>query len=143
MKLLAVWRVARLSDRPRWRRRSRIATTSRQRPLRAERQSEAKSPLSAAEAAQLAEVLDRVQREYVDTVSHPELVDDALRGLVGGLDPYSSYLDAEEYADLRVSTAGTYCGHRHRSIDRRSRAARRAPVPGFAGRGRRASAAAT
>ena len=66
--------------------------------------------LSAAEAAQLAEVLDRVQREYVDTVSHPELVDDALRGLVGGLDPYSSYLDAEEYADLRVSTAGTYAG---------------------------------
>ena len=44
------------------------------------------------------------------TVSHPELVDDALRGLVGGLDPYSSYLDAEEYADLRVSTAGTYAG---------------------------------
>jgi carboxyl-terminal processing protease len=70
----------------------------------------AKSPLSAAEARQLAEVLDRVQREYVDTVSHPELVDDALRGLVGGLDPYSSYLDAEEYADLRVSTAGTYAG---------------------------------
>ena len=69
-----------------------------------------KAPLSAAETAQLAEVLDRVQREYVDTVSHPELVDDALRGLVGGLDPYSSYLDAEEYADLRVSTAGTYAG---------------------------------
>jgi carboxyl-terminal processing protease len=78
--------------------------------LRAERSSEAKAPLSAAETAQLAEVLDRVQREYVDTVSHPELVDDALRGLVGGLDPYSSYLDAEEYTDLRVSTAGTYAG---------------------------------
>ena len=43
-------------------------------------------------------------------MTHPELVDDALRGLVGGLDPYSSYLDAEEYADLRVSTAGTYAG---------------------------------
>jgi carboxyl-terminal processing protease len=66
--------------------------------------------LSAAETAQLAEVLDRVQRDNVDTLSHPELVDDALRGLVGGLDPYSSYLDAEEYADLRVSTAGTYAG---------------------------------
>jgi carboxyl-terminal processing protease len=78
--------------------------------LRAERPPETKSPLSAAEAAQLAEVLDRVQREYVDTVAHPELVDDALRGLVNGLDPFSSYLDAEEYADLRVSTAGTYAG---------------------------------
>src|SRR5689334_13249845 len=56
--------------------------------------------LSAAESAQLAEVIERVQREYVDDVRHPELIDDALRGLVTGLDPYSSYLDAEEYADL-------------------------------------------
>jgi len=69
-----------------------------------------KQALTAAESAQLAEVIERVQREYVDDVRHPELIDDALRGLVGGLDPYSSYLDAEEYADLRVSTAGTYAG---------------------------------
>jgi carboxyl-terminal processing protease len=69
-----------------------------------------KPVLTAAESAQLGEVIDRVQREYVDTVSHPDLLDDALRGLVGGLDPYSSYLDAEQYADLRVSTAGTYAG---------------------------------
>jgi len=69
-----------------------------------------KPPLSAVEAAQLTEVLERVKREYVDDVKQPELIDDALRGLVGGLDPYSSYLDAEEYADLRVSTAGTYAG---------------------------------
>jgi len=66
--------------------------------------------LSSGETAQLSEVLERVKREYVDEVKQPELVDDALRGLVGGLDPYSSYLDAEEYADLRVSTAGTYAG---------------------------------
>jgi carboxyl-terminal processing protease len=70
----------------------------------------AKFPLSAADSAQIAEVLERVQREYVDEVKDPALINDALRGLVGGLDPYSSYLDAEEYADLRVSTAGTYAG---------------------------------
>ena len=69
-----------------------------------------KSVLSAAESAQVAEVMERVRREYVDKVESPALVDDALRGLVAGLDPYSSYLDAEEYADLRVSTAGTYAG---------------------------------
>src|SRR5689334_15218969 len=66
--------------------------------------------LTAAQSAQLSEVLERVQREYVDKVESPSLMDGALRGLVGGLDPYSSYLDAEEYADLRVSTAGTYAG---------------------------------
>jgi len=69
-----------------------------------------KTLLTPAESAQLGEVIERVRRDYVDTVSPPELVDDALRGLVGGLDPYSSYLDSEEYADLRVSTAGTYAG---------------------------------
>jgi len=69
-----------------------------------------RAPLSAADSAQIAEVFDRVQREYVDKVEAPRLIDDALRGMVGRLDPYSSYLDAEEYADLRVSTAGTYAG---------------------------------
>ena len=44
-----------------------------------------KAPLSAGETAQLSEVLDRVQREYVDDVKQPELIDDALRGMVGGL----------------------------------------------------------
>ena len=68
------------------------------------------SQLTPSESAQLAEVIERVQRDYVDDVTHPMLVDDALRGIVSGLDPYSSYLDAEEYADLRVSTAGTYAG---------------------------------
>jgi carboxyl-terminal processing protease len=69
-----------------------------------------KPTLSPAESAQLNEVIERVRRDYVDDVAHPALIDDALRGLVGGLDSYSSYLDAEEYADLRVSTAGTYAG---------------------------------
>ncbi|HUQ11603.1 MAG TPA: S41 family peptidase [Steroidobacteraceae bacterium] len=67
-------------------------------------------PLSATESAQLAEVMERVRRDYVQEIKQPELIDDALRGIVSGLDPYSSYLDAEEYADLRVSTAGTYAG---------------------------------
>jgi len=70
----------------------------------------APSTLSGSQSSQISEVLERVQREYVDKVESPALIDDALRGLVGGLDPYSSFLDAEEYADLRVSTAGTYAG---------------------------------
>ncbi|HET9864938.1 MAG TPA: S41 family peptidase [Steroidobacteraceae bacterium] len=69
-----------------------------------------RTPLSAAESEQIGEVLERVREEYVDQVEGTALIDNALRGLVGRLDPYSSYLDAEEYADLRVSTAGTYAG---------------------------------
>ena len=37
--------------------------------------------LGAAESAQLAEVMERVQREYVDDIEQPALIDDALRGL--------------------------------------------------------------
>ncbi|HET7812145.1 MAG TPA: S41 family peptidase [Steroidobacteraceae bacterium] len=70
----------------------------------------AQATLSSTQSAQISEVLERVQREYVDPVESPALIDGALRGLVSGLDPYSSFLDAEEYADLRVSTAGTYAG---------------------------------
>ncbi len=62
------------------------------------------------ETAQLNEVVERVQREYVQDISRSDLLDAAMRGVLGGLDPYSSYLDAEEYADLRVATAGTYAG---------------------------------
>jgi carboxyl-terminal processing protease len=69
-----------------------------------------KQPLSPAESALISEVLERVRRDYVDQVENPQLIDDAVRGMVAGLDPYSSYLDAEEFADLRVSTAGTYAG---------------------------------
>src|SRR4249920_788983 len=64
-----------------------------------------KSPLTPAESAQLSEVVERVQREYVDTVSHPELIDDALRGVVSGLDPYSSYLDARRCPRIRAARA--------------------------------------
>jgi hypothetical protein len=46
-----------------------------------------KAPLSAADSAQIAEVFERVQREYVDKVEGPRLIDDALRGMVGRLDP--------------------------------------------------------
>jgi carboxyl-terminal processing protease len=79
-------------------------------PLRAAPARDTAAALSAADDARFTEIVERVRREYVDEVRNPELVDDALRGLVNGLDPYSSYLDAEEYADLRVSTAGTYAG---------------------------------
>jgi carboxyl-terminal processing protease len=87
--------------------RDRVAAPAAAAPVPASAREQA---LTAAESAQLSEVIERVQREYVDDVKHPELIDGALRGLVSGLDPYSSYLDAEEYADLRVSTAGTYAG---------------------------------
>jgi carboxyl-terminal processing protease len=63
-----------------------------------------------AELHRMAEIIARVRQEYVDDVPADRLVEQALRGMVGGLDPYSAYLDSGEYADIRASTAGSYPG---------------------------------
>ena len=62
------------------------------------------------EARLLAEVLERVKREYVDSVEDHELLENAVRGMVAALDPHSAFLDSEEYEEIRVSTMGSYPG---------------------------------
>jgi carboxyl-terminal processing protease len=58
----------------------------------------------------LAEVLTRVEENYVDPVADDQLISGALRGMLGSLDPYSEYLGDEEFEDLKVSTTGEYSG---------------------------------
>jgi carboxyl-terminal processing protease len=59
---------------------------------------------------ELAEILARVKREYVLPVDDGELIESAVRGMVGSLDPYSAYLDRDEYDEIRLSTSGSYPG---------------------------------
>ncbi len=61
-------------------------------------------------AALLAEVMERVKRDYVEPVDDRELLEAAIRGMVGDLDPHSEYLDADEYRDIRISSTGSYTG---------------------------------
>ena len=61
-------------------------------------------------ARQLAEVMDRVKRDYVEPIDDSVLLESAIRGMVADLDPHSQYLDADEYRDIRVSTTGSYTG---------------------------------
>ena len=58
----------------------------------------------------LAEVMDRVQGEYVDPVDQRKLLQQALQGVASGLDPYSAFLDADEYQEIRDTTSGSYPG---------------------------------
>ncbi|MGE0583375.1 MAG: S41 family peptidase [Steroidobacteraceae bacterium] len=62
------------------------------------------------DARLLAEVLERVKRDYVDGVDDHALMDNAIRGMVSGLDPHSAFLDADEYEEIRASTTGSYPG---------------------------------
>lgn len=66
--------------------------------------------LPASESRRIAEIIAQVQREYVDDVPPDRLLEQAMRGMVGGLDPYSAYLDRREYEELRRGAAGSYPG---------------------------------
>ncbi len=57
-----------------------------------------------------AEVYERIKDEYVEGVEDPALLKSAIRGMLSGLDPHSSYLDKEEYRDLQVGTSGEFGG---------------------------------
>lgn len=62
------------------------------------------------QAQDLAEIMARVKRDYVESVDDRVLLENAIRGMVGDLDPHSEFLDAAEYRDIRISTTGTYTG---------------------------------
>jgi len=58
----------------------------------------------------LAEVLERVKRDYVNPVDDHQLLQAAVRGMVSSLDPYSAYLDGDEYDEIKISSSGEYSG---------------------------------
>jgi carboxyl-terminal processing protease len=55
-------------------------------------------------------VLQHIQNDYVDPPDFSKVRDGALRGLVGGLDPYSSYLTAEQVKDFQAKKQNTLAG---------------------------------
>ena len=69
-----------------------------------------KEELAWEQARLFAEVLERVKRDYVEPLDDAELLESAIRGMVGDLDAHSQYLDAGEYRDIRISTTGSYTG---------------------------------
>jgi len=62
------------------------------------------------DARLLAEVLERVKHDYVNPVDDHQLLQAAIRGMVSSLDPYSAYLEGEEYDEIKISSSGRYSG---------------------------------
>ncbi|PWY55393.1 peptidase S41 [Legionella qingyii] len=54
--------------------------------------------------------IGEIKKYYVKPVDDKELFDNAIRGMLTGLDPHSSYLDEEEFKDLQTSTSGEFGG---------------------------------
>ena len=57
-----------------------------------------------------AEILSQIKDNYVEEVDDKELLENAIRGMLEGLDPHSSYLDKEEYKEISISTSGKFGG---------------------------------
>lgn len=56
------------------------------------------------------EIFGRIKRDYVEPVTDKKLLEDAIRGMLSGLDPHSAYLVAEEYQELKEGTMGQFGG---------------------------------
>ena len=56
------------------------------------------------------EVYGRIRQDYVEPVTYEKLLEDAIRGMLTGLDPHSAYLDQEQYNELKVGTTGQFGG---------------------------------
>lgn len=56
------------------------------------------------------DVFDRIKDEYVEPVDDKELLVSAIRGMLSGLDPHSSYLDESAYRELQTGTSGEFGG---------------------------------
>jgi len=56
------------------------------------------------------EVFSRIKSDYVESVDDKSLIEDAIRGMLGGLDPHSSYLNTTEFDDLKIGTTGQFGG---------------------------------
>lgn len=57
-----------------------------------------------------AEVFTKVKKDYVEELGDADLLESAIKGLLEGLDPHSSYLDEEAYLALQEGTTGQFGG---------------------------------
>ena len=56
------------------------------------------------------EVLDKINKEYVDEINQSESMDSAINGLLQSLDPYSAYMSPEVFNEMQTETSGEFGG---------------------------------
>ena len=78
--------------------------------VHAERGSNGLKAIPIEDIRSLSEVFGKIKDNYVEDVSDKELLENAIRGMMTGLDPHSTYLDKEAFKELRVGTSGEFGG---------------------------------
>lgn len=71
---------------------------------------EASEALPLEQLRTFADIFGRIKANYVEPVADEVLLENAIRGMVSGLDPHSNYLDKDDYKDLQVGTKGEFGG---------------------------------
>ena len=56
------------------------------------------------------EVLEKINKEYVDEIDQSKSMDSAINGLLQSLDPYSSYMSPEIFTEMQTETIGEFGG---------------------------------
>ena len=56
------------------------------------------------------EVLDKINKEYVDEINQGEVMDAAINGVLQSLDPYSGYMSPEIFKEMQTETSGKFGG---------------------------------
>lgn len=69
-----------------------------------------RATLPVEELRTFSDVFGRIKNDYVESVEDRDLLENAIRGMLTGLDPHSSYLDAEQFKELQVGTTGQFGG---------------------------------
>tara|TARA_B100001245_G_scaffold157625_1_gene118500 strand:+ start:406 stop:1548 length:1143 start_codon:yes stop_codon:yes gene_type:complete len=56
------------------------------------------------------EVLDKINKEYVEEIDQSEVMDAAINGVLQSLDPYSAYMSPESFQNMQTETSGKFGG---------------------------------
>src|SRR5688572_4204646 len=67
-------------------------------------------PIPIKEIQQLTQAFDILKSNYVEPVDDKKLINDALSGMVAGLDPHSQYFDKKGFKEFRESVSGKFIG---------------------------------
>lgn len=76
----------------------------------ADRDTKSAAGLPVEELRTFSDVFGRIKNDYVEDVEDSEMLNNAIRGMLSGLDPHSSYLDQEQFKELQVGTSGEFGG---------------------------------
>ena len=57
-----------------------------------------------------AEIFSKIKNDYVENINDKKLLENAIRGMLRGLDPHSAYLDKEAYKELQEGASGKFGG---------------------------------